>query len=34
MPDLQRKYMAMQQIILIYAIFDQFTSFRFSVEKS
>ena len=34
MPDLRRKYMAMQQIILIYPIFDHFMSFHFSFEKS
>ena len=34
MPDLRRKYMTMQQIILIYPIFDHFMSFHCSFEKS
>ena len=33
-PYFHRKYIAMQQISLIYPIFDQFISFRFSFEKS
>ena len=34
MPDFQRKYVAVQQIILYYPVFGQFISFRFSFEKS
>ena len=33
-PDFQRKYMAVQQIILIYPLFGQFIFFRLTFKKS